>query len=314
MRWLALVLVLLGSLAAGPPVYHWPQDIQAAPASEPPSPAPLEPGQKPQAESAPANQQTNTDQRGTEEVPLVVKIAPAPEAQPESSEQRNAREQQSSQDRWTLVFAGLTTLFTGALVGVGGGQLLMFYRQLGYMRDGMQETKTAAEAARDAANAAKEQATTAREEFLATHRPRIGVRYMQLTKMQAGEPLEIQFNIVNVGGSQADIVQRGVEFMYLQHRFSFAGMPDFRRVDIERGKFVLTGGQNQGLTETDTGVMDSVAIDAIRTGAVLLHVLGVISYADASGVVRRTGYFRRYDTSLRRFMPATDQPEYEYED
>jgi hypothetical protein len=123
---------------------------------QPPTPSAGARDQPPKPETTQNKEESKEDQHGTDQVPLIVKVAPSPSAYPESAEQRQASEDKTAEDRWPLRFAGYMTLFTGLLVIVGAGQLIMFFKQLRLIRDGMNDAKIAAEAARDAAIAAQE--------------------------------------------------------------------------------------------------------------------------------------------------------------
>jgi hypothetical protein len=59
--------------------------------------------------------------------------------------------------------------------------------------------------------------------------------------------------------------------------------------------------------------------DRVRMGGYKLYFVSWISYRDNSqagiddGVIYRMGFCRRYDASLRRFMPIGNDPDYEYD-
>jgi hypothetical protein len=69
-------------------------------------------------------QHPTADQRGTEQSPLVVKIAPATKSEAEVTEERRERDEKSANDRETI-------LFNGYLVTIGAAQLFVFIALLG---------------------------------------------------------------------------------------------------------------------------------------------------------------------------------------
>jgi hypothetical protein len=54
----------------------------------------------------PAMQHPTADQHGTEQSPLVVKIAPATKSEAEVTEERRERDEKSANDRETILFNG----------------------------------------------------------------------------------------------------------------------------------------------------------------------------------------------------------------
>ena len=64
---------------------------------------------------------TQTDKRGSIEVPLVVETHARPKSDKEAAEERKATDRKEFIDRWTLRLAGIGAGFTGLLVLVGGG-------------------------------------------------------------------------------------------------------------------------------------------------------------------------------------------------
>jgi hypothetical protein len=105
------------------------------------------------------------DQRGTDQLPLTVKILPSQKTKEEAEKEERERGEKAAIDRsvaddtqrlaeytkWLAVFT--LALFLGAI-----GQAALFFVQLRYMRKGMDDAKVAAEAAKAASEAAKTQA------------------------------------------------------------------------------------------------------------------------------------------------------------
>lgn len=134
------------------------------------SPAPLQPpasgvgglgnSQKSQVDSS--KQPAGTDQRGTDQMPLSVKILPSPKSQAGIEEEQRRADEHTANERgltaatWTL--AGFTLL----LAFIASGQVALFIWQLRLIRDSLDDAKIAAEAARDGAAASRDHADIAR--------------------------------------------------------------------------------------------------------------------------------------------------------
>jgi hypothetical protein len=87
--------------------------------SNPPTPRPSEKVQPPQPEPDKSGQQPQTDQRGTENSPIVVKITP-PEILQKQSEQAAPKENSKSSAEWWTVY------LTGLLAAIGVMQTFVF--------------------------------------------------------------------------------------------------------------------------------------------------------------------------------------------
>jgi hypothetical protein len=100
---------------------------------------------------------------------------------------------------YTLVLAAATLM----LIAIGGGQLIMFYRQWRIMREGASDTATAAMAARTSAEAAKRQAEVSEKMLVATTRPWLGVARVSKPILTEGQPLQVVLSVKNTGQSPA---------------------------------------------------------------------------------------------------------------
>ena len=148
--------------------------------SQPPTPGARESQRsQPDSKSQSANQPTATDPRGTNESPLVVKVQPTPKTDEETAKEKAQEDDEASAKRWTKglgVATGILGLLQLVAIGfqvsiahtqntiikkqnlIMTGQRDAANTQSGYMRDGLIETRVAAQAAQDSAEAAKTQA------------------------------------------------------------------------------------------------------------------------------------------------------------
>jgi|GEM_PF-4376655 len=96
-RWVSAIGLVLTLCAAG---------------LEPPIPGPFEPSKNGQPQATQEQQKPSEDTRGTNQTPLIVKIAPSPDAYPETEDARQERKKKSTEDGWLLVWAKVTAIAT----------------------------------------------------------------------------------------------------------------------------------------------------------------------------------------------------------
>jgi hypothetical protein len=146
LRCLLIALTFLAAIASD----SWGQSTQPSPSAN--------------SSSKQIKQQVAPDQRGTDSVPLAVKILPAPEAEKQAEKQERERQEKEVIDKkvafetqriadYTWWLASLT----GLLFAVAIVQAAFFFIQLGMMKTGMDDATKAAQAAQASAETAKEQ-------------------------------------------------------------------------------------------------------------------------------------------------------------
>ena len=118
--------------------------------------------QKPSPQSKQPTQAPTPDQRGTDSVPLTVKVLPATDAKEQADKAEHERKEKAVIDEKlafeTQRIADYTdrlALFTVLLFSVAILQAGLFFWQLRYMRQGMRDAEMAARAAQDSAEATK---------------------------------------------------------------------------------------------------------------------------------------------------------------
>jgi hypothetical protein len=125
---------------------------------------------QPPAQGNQSAQPPAADQRGTDQVPLTVKILPAQDAKEKADKEDHEHQEKARVDEKlafeTQRIADYTdrlALFTVFLFCVAVLQAGFFFWQLRYMRQGMRDAEMAAKAAQDSAEATKESVTLAKE-------------------------------------------------------------------------------------------------------------------------------------------------------
>jgi hypothetical protein len=177
-------------------------------------------GQSKQPPSKQTAQPPATDPRGTDQVPLAVKILPATDAKEQAEKSEHDRKEKAAIDEKlafeTQRIANYTTRlawFTLMLFGVAVLQAGLFLWQLGYMRKGMKDATIAARAASRSATATVAQAKVARNSAIKLQRPYIFVFGVQRLLRDVPE-FYAEFTIANFGAIPAIIEDVFVGFVF----------------------------------------------------------------------------------------------------
>ena len=151
----------------------------------------------------------------------------------------------------------------------------------------------------------------AREEFIATHRPRIAVRFIQEWSRDEGHD-SVNVVIVNTGETTATVEGIGSD-LARRNRKTLDWVAPGLRASVANSEpiepFKLAGGEAHSwnvAARTRWGLADAF-------GDVELCAVGQIFYRDDNGVMRETGFFRIYDEAAKRFIPSS-YSEDEYQD
>jgi hypothetical protein len=99
-----------------------------------------------------------------------VKVLPAPKSQAQIEDEQRRTNEHAANERGLTIATWTLAAVTLFLVLVGGGQLVLFYVQLRYIRESLNDAKTAADAATAAAAAATNQAQELKRSADATER------------------------------------------------------------------------------------------------------------------------------------------------
>lgn len=119
--------------------------------SQQPSPnAGIAKSNPPQNKATHSAQPNKTDQRGTEETPVIIKISPAQKSETETAEDAKERQEKAELDRKLVDFNRDLAYYTKVLAWVAGLQFLALVGQVIFLRLAFRESKRAADIARDA--------------------------------------------------------------------------------------------------------------------------------------------------------------------
>jgi hypothetical protein len=159
-----------------------------------------------------------------------------------------------------------------------------------------------------------------RQEFVATHRPRVVLRYIQGPfENEEGGRQFYYATFVNTGANRAIIEAFGADLAKRSVETDRWAPPGLDAEPKEIAPIVLACGQRHVFTVTARKVPEALAVVATQLfrESVINHQLcavGLIRYADGNGVSRDTGFFRVLDEGRRSFVLSEHDSEMEYQD
>lgn len=289
--------------------------------SQPPIPGDEEQRGPQQPKGSDRQKPATDNQRGTAGTPLIVKLLNAADHSTDSGAANPSSLEKSPPDRWgpewSIVWATLGLIVIGIL------QAGMFFVQLRYMRIGMNDTRIAAEAARDAANETRKSVELARDDFIASHRPRLRIRNIIVEPpvvkdehpmvFRPGHVVRGRYFVANYGDSIANIIET-----YSQVYWTNVPLPMTRPYEEELatsggGEKIQSGGARAYRFQSDRAISERESDDVLHGGNCQLYVMGWLEYTDIAGTRRRTAFCQMYDAERRRFHPVKDI-DYEHEE
>ena len=148
----------------------------------------------------------------------------------------------------------------------------------------------------------------ARSEFLATHRPKVIVRFIQRPIFNERNMPTIYITVANIGSSRATIEAFGADLARL-------GPNGWLPPGLNAGAIPIAPihlGSGQRYTHEVTGRVSTLENDFDEFGGTeIIYAIGEIRYRDGNGVLRETGFYRRYDNRAKKFTPSPrDDEEY----
>jgi len=157
----------------------------------------------------------------------------------------------------------------------------------------------------------------ARQEFVASHRPRVVLRYIEGPFENEEGRQFYCVTFVNIGANRAIIEAFGADLAKRSDATVRWVPPCLDAEPKEIAPIVLTCGQRHVFTVTARIVPEAlVAMQIFPEGVsdYQLCAVGVIRYRDGNGVSRDTGFFRVLDDEGRSFVLSEYDSEMEYED
>jgi hypothetical protein len=274
--WLAFLLVMIGD--------SWGQ-------SQRPSPSAGKSIEPPHAQTTQPNKDPAADQRGTEQSPVVVKILPATESAGRTAAEARREDQKTANDDRIARFTERLFWATVAL------SVIALFQFLAFLWQGWQLQRTV---------------TLARAEFVATHRPRLVVRFVNLIEEGEKRKRAIEFTVVNVGLSNASIRGSSVnaEFLVLRETRNPHTYP---QNDLIAPRRFVPGATDRYTFTTIELVNADINELQLGVNSMYLRFYGYIVYEDDMGNSRTTFFARNYNV-LSESFGAVDDPDYDNSD
>lgn len=298
--------------------------------SQPPSPGPPKGGQVDQQKNHANQGQIQSEDQVSKGSPIIInnQISTAPSDRAEKGNNKQTENEASSNG----ISDWLLALFTALLVVVAVLQWITMRGHAhelgviaGQIRTALTETMKAATAARDSAD-------TAQRTYIASHRPKLTIRFVMLINeiAEAGDmQMSGSFQVFNVGDSAAKIRASYSEVIFGDSLPPRSTSYSESMGELS-GEIELLSGQSQTISfptgeprrlEQDERMAIRRRLADARTNPITatnwpwnnLFVVGWIKYVDESGKTRKTGFCRKYDFLTKRFAVCNDY-DYEYED
>lgn len=232
-------------------------------------------------------QPPRADQRGTEQLPLVVKVMPAVKSAEETAKENRDKQQKSEIDRKLVDFNGDLDNYTKLLAWVAGLQVLALFAQATFLGFTLKNTARAATAAKNSSDAT-----------IALERPCLFVTRTHLGEAHVEADRTIShfcdYSIENYGRSPAVLIEQCVDLRFLPElpdEPTYIHVVPSRRV-IYHGEpaddFKVSLSQTEGRLSGDTGHQ--------------LYLVGYFCYEDVFGATIRTGFCYRFDDITGRLI------------
>jgi hypothetical protein len=145
---------------------------------------------------------------------LPVEVFSGAKSAADITREQTSENEKTANDRALTFATQIIAIFTIGLVMVAAVQAGLFWVQLRYMRDGMQDAKTAAEAAKTAAHAATTANNQSREFFIADTRPWLILSVLEIAVSDSDDQIALSIAAKNIGKSPAIGVDLRIEVKY----------------------------------------------------------------------------------------------------
>jgi len=277
--------------------------------SQEPTPTPSVASQQLKSQLAKTHKRAAANPSGTDRNPFVVKSIEAEKTPERTEQERSEQEESAANERrlttWTIVLAVATCI----LVLIAGGQLRMFWIQLGLIRESLVDTKEVADAAKISADAAEQTVSTMKDTAQKQLRAHVFPEVGDISNVANPLPHHVVPNPNHAGinfprvGPIASVVIKNfgqtpayevIHWMNIHLQEFPLRNPLPRRQKHPGFPFTKStlgpGGKTSKSIKLNAPLTNQQIAD-LRAGNSAIYVYGVIVYKDAFGKRQRT-YFR----------------------
>ncbi len=221
------------------------------------------------------------------------------------AQEAQVRGEESSTDWWLMIFTGAVALFTLMLAGA----TFLLYRA------GVRQLELIEGNAVSQSRDTRDAIDLARKEFIASHRPKLRVRFIELRPLVAGERMMADIGIANIGVNDAALVSIGADIACRTKTCDWEppGLNVSVHQSISPATRIIKSGEQKTFFLQSEGHLSLNSFHKVHYKEFDLCAVGIIKYVDGIGTNRHTAFFRVYD-SVRKCFVAADEPSYEYED
>ncbi len=208
------------------------------------------------------------DKRGTDEVPLSVKVLPSEKSKSETAKEEYEANEKPGLDRWLTTYTGWLAIFTAALFAAAGIQVGLFWWQLRLIRDEAKETAAAAIISAIQADAQMKETRA----YIFTNSARI-------TNYGAGEIVKAELFLKNTGKTPAHTVR-------FKGKIGVDIFPSSEFPPVAVVKPMGTIGQGQEIVQHCAMqiALNKEQFDSIESGKSAVYFVGETTYTDIYGI------------------------------
>lgn len=265
--------------------------------SNPPSPTPPEASQKPQSKPKSNQDKAASDQRSTEQLPIIIKELPPTKIQEKSSQIAKERESETTTDRWLMYF-------TGGLLLVGLLQLIVFGLQAWKLHQTVKATKESADAALKTA----QNMEVAERAYVKMSHTEPGVLFDQ---NQTARSCEVTVKVENCGRTPAAVTDVRLNACLREWGAPLPTTPDYGQPYPHGAPFLVPGDFFfWGPRTFPLGRIDS---PNPYTREIRLCLFGYVDYIDVFDQRHRAGYAREYRAVQGNNLFFISEPGYNYD-
>jgi hypothetical protein len=159
--------------------------------------------------------------------------------------------------------------------------------------------------------ATRETIELTRQAFFATHRPKLIVRQLQVDPVLPGHTIKVRCSLINVGSTEATVTF--ITFQVVLWNGTHWEPPGIDPAVTPVNPRTIRSGQRISVLAESRFHVTNTQIAQIQQGPLVICAVGEITYTDALGVERRTGFRCNYDPSTDMFAASPNQDQ-EYQD
>lgn len=286
------------------------------------------PAKQPVPQASAPQQGSSANARGTDAQPLVVQVQAAPADAAKAKAEQTEKDEHAHAERLiangTVALAGITAILAIATI-VLAIFTFKLWSETKNLREGAdhQAKEVATQNTRQLSIAGRqlrlltEQEKLQRLQFLATHRPKVLVRRIEFVRAEGG-PEMVRYTVQNIGSNRCEIIKTSATIWRPKERELWPSSNDYGRV--REDPIELNGGESKASTNSPS--RELLAELAFDFGYVKANgsgdggrtfFIGFLKYKDDAGVVRETGFLRRFIWETSSFV-VVQHPDYEYQD